>query len=507
MRPLDFLNTLPKKIRAKFEGDPSIYVNNDEIRWDGRGLHAQQAEIGMPMTVTPAYREEKADFVRQLDVYRRKIVEVRVLRQKLTGKVYKIVDKDYEYAPDEKLLLQKKITDLQLQQIGIPPQEREIYLLEEVEVPVWRVEYYQQISGKAYVPDSDETLPISNYPIVPVVGDDTGNAMPLAEVDQMVGEQEILNAAIGLTLLNAALSSNWRVLVDAGKAGLDPNKLAEFQRTFSIPGSWHNIKSDPATGKFPIEIMRPDPLPVAWFSLVQYFAQAMEFQLSTYSLRTGDPSKAPETLGATLQLGQWANELLRIPLGRLEIAIERLFNCLLEWMPYYYTTQKGFEIVGVDGNPVRREINVPVYSEVEQAWKTMYSLKDIQANYRIRLGSTTPSQATYELGVMERLAQLRPELVINVIDRLPGLRESEKQEIKQSLDTVMQLSQQNSQQAQVITTLQTQLQRLQESVVALQREKAIAQVEPAIATFVADMKHMRSNLEEKVRSKNGKVKS
>lgn len=506
-RPLDFFNTLPPKVRRRLENDESLYHDNDEIHWNGRGVHAQQNDVGTPLSVTAAYpKEEHADYIRPLDVYRRQVVSVRVLRQKLTGKVYKILDEDYEYTDEEKVYLQKNFSDLQLAQFGLPPEYRELVALEEVEAPVWRIKYYQQVSGKALVPDSEELLPISHYPIVPVVGDDMGNAMPLAEVDHMIGEQEILNAAIGLTLLNAALSSNWRVLVDAGRAGLDPGKLQEFQRSFSIPGSWHNVKFDPVTGKFPGEIVRPEPLPVAWFSLVQYFAQAMEFQMSTFSFRTGDPAQAPETLGATMQLGQWANDVLRIPLGRLEAAIERSFNTLLEWMPNFYTFHKAFQFIGADNNSITREINKPYYSETKQAWETINSLADIRANYRIRLGSTTPSQTVYELGILQQLAQQQPALIMNVIDRLPGLRESEKSQIRQTIDQVFQLQQDNNNKGQIIQTLQVQLQRLQESVVALQRERAVSSVEPEISAFMERMKAMEQDFRKRIAPKNGKTR-
>lgn len=502
-RPLEYFSELPPKIREKIQDRNDIYCPNDEIHWESRGIHAQEIETGVPISVSNAFPQEKANYIRVLDIYRRKVVNVRCLRQKLTGKIYKILEENEKLHPEEELMMQKRIADAQLLQIGAHPKLKELLRLEEVEVPMWRVHYYQQLSGAMVVPESEEMLPITHYPVIPVVGEDTGNAMPLSEVDFMIGQQEMLNTAVSLTLLNAALASNWRVLIDSGRAGI--TDLKKFQRDFSIPGSWHNLKTDPATGRFPIEIMRPEPLPQAWFSLMQYFAQSMEFQLSTFSFRTGDPSKAPETLGATLQLGQWAQDVLRIPLGRLEIAVERMFDTLLEWMPNYYNYFKQFEMVGADGNVIQRAINQPFYNDESKAWETINDLGSIKANYRIRLGSTTPAQTVYSLQVMQSLAQMQPALIGNVIDLMPGLRESEKSEIKETLNQVMQLSQSNQQKDQVIQALQTQLNRLQETVVALQREKAIAKVEPEIAAFVADMRHMKSKLNEQVQ-KSGRSK-
>lgn len=501
MRPLDFFNSLPKKVRKRIPNDQSLYVDNDEIYWSGRGTHEENVETGTPMLLTNTYPEEKADYVRLMDVYRRKVVDVRVIRQKMTGKVYKVLGEDEEPAAEEKILMQKKIADLQLEQMGLDPRQVDIYRLEEVEVPNWRVDYYQQVSGVMVIPESEELLPISNYPIAPVVCEDTGNAMPLGEVDFMIPQQEMINTAIGLTLLNAALASNWRVLVDSGAAQI--TDLKKFESNFSIPGSWHNMKRD-VNGKFPIEIIRPEPLPQAWFMLLQYFSQAMEFQLSTFAFRTGDPKSAPDTYGATLQLGQWANDVLRIPLGRLEIAVERLFNTLLEWMPHYYTFAKSFELIGLDDNPTMREINMPYFDEVSGAWKTLNSLDNIRANYRIRLGSTAPSQSTYQLQVMQQLAQLQPALIANVIDLMPGLKPNEKQEIKQTIDQVMQLTGANEQKEQIIQTLQSQMTRMQETIVAMEREKALSKVEREVDQFVLEMRNQRQQISK---SRNGNPKT
>lgn len=509
LRPLDFFASLPRKIREQIPNDTSIYTYNDEIYWDGRAIHGQEIETSTPRIITNVYPEEKADFIRVMDVYRRQITQVRVLRQKATGKVYKILNEDDEISDLDKLFLQKKIQDAQLIQVGIPPQMVEVLRLEEVEAPVWRVHKYQQLSGRVLVPESEEILPISNYPVVPVVGEDTGNSMPLAEVDFMVGQQEMLNAAIGLTLLNASLASNWRVIVDAGVAGI--NDMKKFQWDFSIPGSWHNIKMHPVTGRFPGEIIRPEPLPMAWFSLVQYFAQAMEFQLSTYSMRTGDPRGAPETFAATQQLGQWATDILRIPLNRLELAIERLFNNFLEWLPHFYTFDKTFRIVGADQQPKMQMINasVPVYNEMQQAWETINPVEDIKANYRIRLGSTMPAQSVYELAILQQLSQQQPALIGEVLKRLPGLRESERVAIMQNIDAVSQLTQANTQQEEVIKTLQSQLVRLQEMVTALQQERVVSEADKVINKFVNEQKYQAKELRRVVREakRNGRAKA
>lgn len=500
-RPFDFFNSLPKSVRIK--NDVSLYVPNDEIVWSGKGAHQEDIQTGVPLSLTNAYPQEKGEYLRELDVYKRSVHEIQILRSVETGKVYKVLDDDEEPNREEKILLKKNVTDADAATLGVDPQLIPKLKLELATAPVWRVEYYKQISGKLYVPNSYDVLPISNYPIVPIVNEDVGNSMPRGETDYLMGIQELINASVGLTLLNAALASNWRVLTDAAKAQI--NDLKAVQKNFSVPGAWIDMKTDPVTGKFPVEIMHPEPLPQAWFTLIEYFSQALEFQMSTFSLRTGDPSGAPETLGATLQLGQWAQDILRISLNRLELGLERSFNVLLEWMPHYYDFRKTFPILGVDSDKMGQEQAIN-FAEISSAWASLATPGSIKANYRIRAGSTMPSQTVAELNVLQSMAQLQPALIGEVIRKMPGLRDSEKQRIFQTIDQVSQLQNSNAQKDEVIQVLQQQLQHLQESVIALRREQEINKVRPEIDKFLNNMEVMQQKMTAASKNRNGKTR-
>jgi len=165
---------------------------------------------------------------------------------------------------------------------------------------------------------------------------------------------------------------------------------------------------------------------------------------------------------------------------------------ILTWAPSYYTFEKIFYTFDTDATPLQKSIN----------FSTMENMK---ARFRIRAGSTMPSQTVSELGIMQSLAQLNPALIGAVIDRMPGLRDADKNELKQTIDLVSQLQQQNEQKDQVVDVLQQQMQHLQESNLALQKEAALAPLKREVDLASARVRDMTSDFRKLVDQ--GKSKS
>jgi FtsZ-binding cell division protein ZapB len=457
-RPEDWYESLPPAIKKRIPRDDvqDLMVPDDEVRWYGESQHREMRDIGSPYSITPTGEGvDKASWIREADVYERTLVDVPVALS-ADGILYAVADPDGEFPP----LVQEQLAE---------------GTLTEQTITQPRIKWRKNISGKILLPLDDtgkteDILPIDKYPLVPVVDEDTGNSMPFGEIDFQKGIQEVYNTAISLTLLNASLASNMKMLVDSGKAQMPD--IEQFKDEWAVPGAIINMATDPVTGKFPVEIVRPEPISQAWFLMAQALAKEIEFQISTFSLRTGDPTDAPETFAATMQLGQWAQDILRIPLSRLELAFERVYNLLFTWSPTYYPYEKLFYTFGKDGAPIYQTIN---FSRMEF----------FKARYRIRAGSTLPSQTVSELGIMQNLAQIQPALIGSVIDRMPGLRDADKKEIKQSIDVITQLQQQNGQLEETVQVLQTQLQHLNEQNMSLQREQALQPYKEAVNKEIA----------------------
>ncbi len=472
-RPDDWFYSIDPKILKRVgisKNDmKGLLVPDDEIRWSGEGQHREEQDVATPIIVTPTGEApDIGEWVRELDIYEKRIVNVDVL---VDPQGIPIQHLDNDDGPTE--VQQKFIDDNKLK-------------IESVPQP--RINYKKLISGKLFLPlNSDDfrttdNLPIENYPFVPVVNEDTGNSMPLGEIDFQAGIQEVFNACVSLTLLNASLASNMKIIVDSSAAGGDATDLNKFKKRWAIPGEVFNMRQNPQTGKFPFEIIRPEPLSQAWFTLMTVLAQEIEFQISTFSLRMGDPTNSPDTFSATLQLGQWAQDILRIPLSRLELSLERIYNIIFQWSPHFYDFEKVFHTFRDDGVALQGTIN-------------FLTLPFMKARFRIRAGSTTPSQTVAEVGILQNLAQQQPALVGAVIDRLPGLSSEARKEIKETIDLVQQLSQSNAQKDEVIKVLQTQMQHLTEENFSMAKKDKMRPIEKEADRIFQILKDTRVGLE------------
>lgn len=472
-RPEDFYRSNPGVRR-----DESLNIGYDEVTWPGRGYEGQEIVTGRPQNVSNSQANlfqnpSDAKYIRPLDVYERVLVNVPVVRQVLTGKILKIVTDMNPIDESEKLFMvgsADRLDPTLLDNLGLPQQFAPFFILEETEVPVWRIKFHRSVSGKLTLKNTDTILPISNYPIIPVIDEDTDNVEPRGEVDFQYGSQKLMNASMSLVMLNAAGSSNKKTAIDAAKAGVAQD-FQEFANNWGLPNAIEDIQIDPTTGKFPIQEFGPDPLNPAFFTLVQFFAQDLQFATSTHSIRSGDPSQAPETLGALQTLGKWADDTLRIRRTRHELAIERLFNLILEWSPHHYNFHKFFEVTNEESSLQETfQINMPFFDEFTKSWGLLNDMTAIQAHYKIRMGSTTESENIAESQLLLQLMNQNPAITKHIIQRLPMFRPHEKKQILDDIDLVNKAQQQIQQQEQQINVMNGELTRRQQNINALSKK-------------------------------------
>jgi hypothetical protein len=317
---------------------------------------------------------------------------------------------------------------------------------------------------------------------VPVANEDTDNVESRGESDFQYGSQKLLNAAMSLVLLNAAGSSNKKTMVDWAKAGRGKD-FDDFKNDWALPNAIVDLNSDPTTGKFPVQHVGPDPLNPAFFGLVQFFAQDLQFASSIHSIRTGDPSDAPETVGALRTLGRWADDTLRVRRNRHELAIERVFNILLQWTPYHYVFHKFFEITNEESNLNETyQINVPFWNEYTKSWELMNDMTAIKAHYRIRIGSTTQSNNIAESQMLMQMMNQYPSLAKHVIRRMPEFKPHEKQEIIQDMDMLAQAQQRVKSLEDSIRQMQGELARRQQNIEALAKSNEMKNFQLKLAT-------------------------
>lgn len=482
-RPEVFYNSHPSVRR-----DESLNVDNDEIRWAGVGFQGQEQQYGKPTNVSNSLgslmqNPSDGNYIRPLDVYEKVVVNVHAVRQKLTQKVLRVVSDSNPLLQEEKLFMVKDGSSLDpslLNQLQLPPQMADWFVLEEAEVPVQRIKFHRSVSGKATI-GKPIVLPISEYPVTPSVDEDTDNVEPRGEVDFQHGSQKLINASMSLVLLNAAGSSNKKTVVDASRAGI-ANKWDTFTKEWGLPNAIVNMSFDQQTGKPPIQEFGPDALNPAFFTLVQFFAQDLQFASSMHSIRSGDPSEAPDTFSALRTLGKWAEDTLRIRRNRHELALERVFNLILEWAPFHYKFHKFFDVTNDDtGTTEVFQINTPMYDEMTRAWRVMNDISQIRAHFRIRSGSTSEGESLTESQLLLQLMNINPALAKHLIRRLPIFRPSEKDEIIKDIDMLAKSQQENSQLVNALNIMRGEMARKDQNIQALMRQLELSKFKTKVA--------------------------
>jgi len=484
VKPEDFYAANPNIRRNE-----QFLVLNDEIYWDATNDQGNIAEYGTPQTTS--ITGERRDFIRVLDSYEKIIRKIPVIIQPATGQVTRVLDEGEEPSESEKVFLKKgAISQEDILQFAKTEEEAqallqvdpEFFRLETKEVPIPRIKFTKTLSGVKQIGKST-ILPISDYPLKPIIGQDLKNGYPIGEVDNLVAPQELLNTSLRLSFLNAALGSNTRFFADTER--MTDETLEELSNNMAAPGQVIDMKRD-VNGNWPIEVVRPEPLTQAWFTMQQYLEGQIMSEVQQLQLRTGDASAAPHTFNATMALGQWATDLLRVPLTYMESALTSLNNVLLEWIPKFYDSEKMFHIVGPHGDPSVRFFNPVEFTDTLNAFNTLNTTTSIKASYRIRAGSTMPSQDVAELDLMMQLAQLNPALVGEAIKKIPGLSDSDKRRIVEVIDVNVQLQQQIQQQEEENSALRQQLQHVTQSAQSLQVKQEVDKASNKFKDIIRD---------------------
>ncbi len=388
----------------------------DIPKFEGRRRDGKFDVIGIPNDFSGENR-----YIREFDVYdlvQRKILAVHYIPTNT------IIPVDDDYKPN----------DVENQMI-----KDGIIRFDEFLVP--RVQYTKFIGNgtNSIRIGEQEILPIEFFPVVPIHNERTGNACSLGEVHFFYGSQEMLNQSAALMVMHAALASLFKVIVDTR---IYKGDLEDLKSQWSAVGAIIGVESDPDTGKMPIEVVRPEPINQAFWTMTQYFGAELEYQAMASPLNWGMPTKhAPDTLPPLMALNEWADNSLRLHLNHFEIAIERLYTVLLQWSKefYGYKTFPVFRESGEFENFVNSKI--PLDTGFKDATgnpiMSYNNIRELRTRYRIQLGSTKPSPTHEYVTIFSEMAKQYPVLLKFVVKYL-DINPEDKAEILQALDITSQ---------------------------------------------------------------------
>jgi len=315
-----------------------------------------------------------------------------------------------------------------------------------------RIGVIASVGGDTFLYEA--TLPISEYPIVPVPYTHTGTPYPMSAVRKVVGKQQEVNKTHQLMVYNATLGSSLRWLHEKGAI---PNE-DEWDATASIPGS----RLEYNKGFTPPVPVQPMQLSTAFYEIATKGERDIEEGLgvSPFSMGTEVPAHIPYR--GMLQWDEASTRRIRAWVtNTLEPALEHFGKVVTQLAQYHYDTEKVIRLVDPDTNNVEEyKINVPVYDSLGSVVSRYNDYQSTRFDIRIVSGSTLPRNRRmeaaevmeyYKLGAVDDIALLTTSTIPDkeaIIARksmyahLKGINDALEKQVKEMAGTIETLKRQ-----------------------------------------------------------------
>ncbi len=240
-------------------------------------------------------------------------------------------------------------------------------------------------AGDMYLYETE--LPLSEYPIIPVMYNFTGTPYPIGAVVPMIGKQREINKAHQIMLHNANLASNLRWLYTEGsideeeweKYSSSPGALLKFRQGFEIPTA-----------------VQPLPINNAFYTITQEGKEDIEYISGVASQMQGVGEPQHETYRGMLALDEYGTRRIRQWVNNVvEPALEQIGKVFKEIAQFTYSAQKVFRIVqpeagASEGEVQEASINIPIYNNFGEVIKRWNDYQSARFDIRIVAGSTQP---------------------------------------------------------------------------------------------------------------------
>jgi len=232
------------------------------------------------------------------------------------------------------------------------------------------------------------TLPISEYPIIPIPYMYTGTPYPMSAVTPLIGKQQEINKAHQIMLHNANLASNLRWMYEEGAVPED-----EWERYSSAPGALLKYRQGFAT---PTPIL-PAPINNAFYSVVQEGKADAEYISGVPSAMMGFANEQTETYRGLLANDEFGTRRLKAWMGSVvEPALEHLGRCFQIRAQNHYNVEKVFRIVQPEAGQTPQEqekevrINIQMYNDYGDVIGKFKDYASARFDVRVVAGATMP---------------------------------------------------------------------------------------------------------------------
>ena len=231
----------------------------------------------------------------------------------------------------------------------------------------------------------EQTIPISEYPIIPIPYMYTGTPFAMSAVTPLIGKQQEINKAHQIMLHNANLSSNLRWMYEEGSVPED-----EWEKYSSAPGAL--LKYRP--GFSPPTPIQPAPINNAFFTVVQQGKTDAEYISGVPSAMMGFSQDQAETYRGLLANDEFGTRRLKAWMNSIvEPSLEHIGRVFKMMAQKHYNIEKVFRIVQPEaGNQEEKEvrINVNLYNDYGKAIGKYKDYAAARFDVRIVAGATLP---------------------------------------------------------------------------------------------------------------------
>ena len=232
------------------------------------------------------------------------------------------------------------------------------------------------------------TLPISEYPIIPVPYMYTGTPYAMSAVIPLIGKQQEINKAHQIMLHNANLASNLRWMYEEGSV---PEE--EWEQYSSSPGALLKYRQ----GFTPPTPVLPAPINNAFYTITQAGKADAEYISGVPSAMMGFTQEQPETYRGLLANDEFGTRRLKAWMGSIvEPCLEHLGKCFQMIAQNHYSIEKVFRIVQPEAgqSPQEQEkevrVNIPIYNDYGAAIGKYKDYASARFDVRVIAGDTMP---------------------------------------------------------------------------------------------------------------------
>ena len=343
------------------------------------------------------------------------------------------------------------------------------------------------------------TLPISEYPIVPIPYMYTGTPYPMSAVTPLIGKQQEINKAHQIMLHNANLASNLRWMYEEGAVPED-----EWEKYSSAPGALLKYRQGFAT---PTPIM-PAPINNAFYSVVQEGKQDAEYISGVPSAMMGFAQDQAETYRGLLANDEFGTRRLKAWMGSVvEPALEHLGRCFQMRAQRHYSVEKVFRIVQPEAGQTPQEqekevrINIRLYNDYGDVIGKYKDYASARFDVRVVAGATMPVNRWALLEEYFKWFQA------GLIDDVAMLAETDirnKKQVMERKSVYSQLQGQVSSMEEAIKdkdgTIETLQRQLVQAGIKLQVDKAGNEIRKDVLQTEAEQKLLRGILKTEFES-------